>query len=341
MAGLNYAFASDNTAGLCPEALAALIDANQGYVASYGEDAWTARAADSFRELFEADCDVYFVYNGTASNSLALASLCQSYHSVICHEQAHIETDECGAPEFFSNGTKILVTPGAHGKLQPAEIRRMVTRRKDINYPKPKVVSLSQTTELGTVYSVEEVAAIGATARELGLRVHMDGARFANAVVATGARPAELSWKAGVDVLSFGATKSGMSMADAVVFFDRRISEEFDYRCKQAGQLASKMRLLAAPCARLLQDGLWLGYARNANDKARRLAEALAALPGVSLLSPVQANAVFVRMPTALQQRLAARWKFYSFIGDGARFMCSWNTSDADIEALLADARAG
>jgi len=335
---VNYTFASDNTAGLCPEALQALIQANEGYVASYGEDQWTALAADHFRNIFETDCDVYFVHNGTASNSLALASLCQSYHSVVCHETAHIETDECGAPEFFSNGTKILLTPGANGKLDPHEIERMVTRRQDINYPKPKVVSLSQTTELGTVYSVNEIKAICDTAKRYKLKVHMDGARFGNAVAALGVRPADLTWRAGVDVLCFGATKCGMSMADAVVFFDRALSDEFDYRCKQAGQLASKMRLLSAPCARMLEDELWLRYAANANQRARELAERLTALPGVELLYPVEANAVFLRLPTDIQQRLAPHWKFYSFIGDGARFMCSWKTTQADIDALLADA---
>src|SRR5512138_2857230 len=170
--------ASDNYAGICPEAWAAMAEANRGHAPGYGDDAWTAMAADLIREIFETDCEVFFVFNGTAANSLALASLCQSYHSILCHETAHVETDECGAPEFFSNGTKVLTVGGAHGKIDPATIDRMVTRRADIHYPKPRVVSVTQATELGTIYRPGELAAIGERARAHGLRVHMDGARF-------------------------------------------------------------------------------------------------------------------------------------------------------------------
>lgn len=184
-----YQFASDNTAGLCPEAMEALVRANAGSCAAYGEDEWTAEAAQLFRRVFECDCDVYFVFNGTAANSLALASLCQSYHSVITHESAHIETDECGAPEFFSSGTKILLAPGENGKLDLTNAERLVTRRKDIHFPKPKVVSITQPTELGTLYSPRELKEVGSFARRYGLRVHMDGARFAQAVAALGVPP--------------------------------------------------------------------------------------------------------------------------------------------------------
>src|SRR5512145_933997 len=202
-AGRNQ-FASDNYAGICPEAWAAMAEVNAGYAPSYGTDPWTARACDLLRDFFETDCQVFFVFNGTAANSLALSSLCHSYHSIICHELAHIETDECGAPEFFSNGTKILLVPGLHGKVDLSAVEHNVERRSDIHYPKPRVLSISQATELGTVYTTEELAAGGEMCRRLGLRLHMDGARFASAVAATGASPAELSWRAGVDVLSFG-----------------------------------------------------------------------------------------------------------------------------------------
>ena len=230
-------FASDNRAGICPEAWEALVLANQGCVSSYGEDAWTARACEALRAFFEVDCEVFFVFNGTAANSLAVASLCQSYHSIICHEHAHVETDECGAPEFFSNGTKILLVGGEDGKADPQAVAHMVLRRSDIHYPKPHVLSLTQSTELGTVYSVEELQVLADVARRHSLKVHMDGARFANALATLGCSPKEITWQVGVDALSLGGTKAGMPVGDAVVFFRPEWAAEFDYRCKQAGRL--------------------------------------------------------------------------------------------------------
>jgi threonine aldolase len=334
----NYTFASDNTSGICPEAWAAMSDANAGFVASYGDDEYTLRATNLFREVFETDCDVYFVFNGTAANSLALASMCQSYHSVITHELAHIEADECGAPQFFSNGVKLLTLPGKGGKLELAGIENNITRRNDIHYPKPKVVSITLPTERGTLYQPDEIAAISGLAKRYGLRVHVDGARFANAVAATGATPAELSWKSGVDVLCCGGTKIGMGIGEAVVFFDHSISSEFAYRCKQAGQLASKMRFLAAPWVAMLRDGAWTRHAAHANACARRLGEKISAVSGAMLQHPVQTNAVFAEMPDAMHDRLAARgWHYYRFLGGGARFMCSWATQMADVDALAAD----
>lgn len=331
----NFSFASDNTSGACPEVLDAFMRANDGRLPSYGDDAVTAKAADAFREIFETDCDVYFVFNGTAANSLALASICQSYHSAIAHEVAHVETDECGAPEFFSNGTKILLSPGECGKLNPEAVERLITKRRDVHFPKPKALSLSCPTELGTVYSAGEIAALGEIATRHELRVHMDGARFANAVASLGVSPSELTWKAGVDVLAFGGTKLGTPVGEAVVFFNRPLGEEFAYRCKQAGQLASKMRFLAAPWQVLFTNNLWLEIAAHANACARRLAQKLAGMPGLRILYPVQANAVFVEMPERVHEVLrAAGWRYYVFIGGGARFMCSWSTSEADVDSL-------
>ena len=332
-------FASDNSAGIGPEALAALLAANSGRARSYGEDECTRQACDALRQVFETDCEVFFVFNGTAANSLALASLCQSYHSIICHELAHVETDECGAPEFFSNGTKLLLAGGAHGKIDLAAVEALVSRRRDIHYPKPKALTLSQSTELGTVYSVQEAHAAGALARQLGLRLHMDGARFANALAALQVSAADITWRAGVDVLSLGGTKLGMPVGDAVVFFDRELARDFAYRCKQAGQLASKMRFLAAPWLGMLKDGAWLRHAAHANAMARLLADRLAIVPGVSLMQPVQANAVFAAMPEPAMAALRADgWLFYTFIGlGGARFVCAWDTTEAHVEALVAD----
>src|SRR5262245_2053517 len=194
-------FASDNYAGICPEAWTALADANRGHATGYGDDPWTARAADLIRDVFEMECEVFFVFNGTAANSLALAALGQSYHSILCHETAHVETDECGAPEFFSNGMKVLLVPGTNGKIDPAGIERIVKKRTDIHFPKPRAVSVTQSTEVGTVYSVEELKAIWSKTKQLGLKLHMDGARFANAVASLGCKPKEITWQAGVDVL--------------------------------------------------------------------------------------------------------------------------------------------
>jgi threonine aldolase len=335
-------FASDNYAGICPEALAALLAANAGHVRSYGDDQWTLRAADRLREVFETECDVYFVFNGTAANSLALAALCQSYHSVICHQLAHVETDECGAPEFFSNGAKLLALAGEEGKLTPAVIEEAVTRRSDIHYPKPKVVTLTQASEVGTVYRPDELRAITTTARELGLRVHMDGARFANAVASLGVAPAELTWRAGVDVLCFGGTKMGLPIGEAVVFFDRRLAEDFAYRCKQAGQLASKMRYLSAPWLGILENDSWLRHAAHANAMARQLASGLAEIAGLQTLFPVDANGVFVHLPRVVEQGLRERgWLFYTFIGaGGARLMCGWDTAPETVDRFLDDVRA-
>ena len=197
-------FASDNYAGICPEAWAAMAEANSGYAPAYGDDTWTQRAADAFRTLFDKpDAEMFFAFNGTAANSLALASLCQSYHSVICSSSAHVETDECGAPEFFSNGSKLLVAASDDGKLTPALVRGLATGRSDIHFPKPRVVTITQATEAGRVYSLDEIRALSATCRELGLRLHMDGARFANACASLGYSPAEMTWKAGIDLLCF------------------------------------------------------------------------------------------------------------------------------------------
>ena len=334
-------FASDNCAGISPEALQALLAANDGDAPGYGDDEWTRRVSDRLREVFATDCVVYFVFNGTAANSLALASLCQSYHSVICHELAHVETDECGGPEFFSTGSKLLPVGGAGGKLTPAAVQEVITRRSDLHFPKPRVVTLTQATEVGTVYRPAEVAAVAELAHARGLRVHMDGARFCNAVASLGVAPADITWRAGVDVLCFGGTKMGLPVGEAVVFFDRSLSEDFAWRCKQAGQLASKMRFLSAPWLGMLEGDAWLRHAAHANAMAQRLATGLAGIPGARLLFPVEANGVFVALPDAVQQGLRERgWRFYTFIAaGGARLMCAWDTQPESVDALLADLR--
>ena len=331
-------FASDNYAGICPEAWSALEAANVGHATAYGDDAWTARAADEFRSLFEKDLELFFVFNGTAANSLALASLCQSYHGVICADSAHVETDECGAPEFFSNGSKLLVAPSADGKLTPASIRELATKRQDIHYPKPRVVTITQSTEMGRLYTLAELKAISNECKARGLYLHMDGARFANACATLGLSPAELSWKAGVDVLGFGGTKNGMAVGEAVLFFNRALAVDFDYRCKQAGQLASKMRFLSAPWVGMLESGAWLSNAKHSNQCAQYFAAGVANIANLKIASPVEANTVFISASDAILDRLrACGWHFYTFIGGAARFMFAWDSDLARIDQLLVD----
>lgn len=332
-------FASDNYSGICPEAVEAMAEANADHARSYGDDPWTQRATDALREVFETDCEVFFVFNGTAANSLALASCCQSYHSILCHELAHVETDECGAPEYFSNGTKVLLLPGANGKIAPGGIAEVVRRRTDIHFPKPRAVSVTQATELGTVYSPEELKGVWARTKAHDLRLHMDGARFANAVASLGVAPKEVTWQCGVDVLCFGGTKNGLAIGEAVVFFNKGMAREFEYRCKQAGQLASKMRFLSAPWLGMLKDGAWLRHATHANGMAALMESRLTGLPGVKVLFPREANAVFAELPAkAVEGMRALGWLFYTFIGaGGCRLMCTWDTQAEDVEAFVGD----
>lgn len=335
-----FEFASDNTAGMAPEALAALIEANNGFCASYGDDIYTQQAADAFRAMFEMPCEVFFVFTGTAANSLALSQLCRSHHSIICHEIAHIETDECGAPEFFNNGVKLLTAPGENGKLSPASVAHLAQKRRDIHYPRPHALSLTLPTEAGTVYSLSELAALRDTARENGLSIHVDGARFTNAVASMGCSPRAIVEASGADVLCFGGTKGGFGLTEAVLFFNLELAQEFDYRCKQSGQLASKMRILSAPWATMLQGGHWLRYAKMGNAAARSL-EQIFRNNGLEPMYPVEANAVFINLsPEVTASLRQAGWQFYSFIGGAARFMCSWKVGPTVLEAFERDLKA-
>jgi threonine aldolase len=336
-----FEFASDNTAAICPPAWAALAEANADAEVSYGDDKWTRRVVDQVREIFETDCEVFLVFNGTAANALALAHLCRSFHAVICHEYAHSQTDECGAPEFFSGGAKLLPTPGANGKLALKDVEAKLLRHQDVHSPKPRVISLTQATEFGTVYQREEIETIAVFARKHSLLVHMDGARFANAVAALDCAPKAITWQAGVDVLCFGGTKNGTAAGELVVFFKKELANEFDYRAKQAGQLASKMRFLAAPWVGMLAEGAWIENARHANKCAKLLAEKLSAVLGRGPAFPGDASAVFYRMPAPLFRRLQERgWRFYKFIEpDVYRLMCSWSVTQKDIDDFVGDVK--
>lgn len=337
-----FEFASDNTAAICPPAWAALAEANADAEVSYGDDKWTRRVVDQVREIFETDCEVFLVFNGTAANALALAHLCRSFHAVICHEYAHSQTDECGAPEFFSGGAKLLPTPGANGKLDLQNVEAKLLRHQDVHSPKPRVISVTQATEFGTVYQRDEIERITAFAREHSLLVHMDGARFANSVAALDCAPKAITWQAGVDVLCFGGTKNGTAAGELVVFFKKELAHEFDYRAKQAGQLASKMRFLAAPWTGMLTKGVWLENARHSNKCAKMLAQKLSAVLGSDPAFPCEASAVFYRMPDPLIRQMQARgWRFYKFIEpDVYRLMCSWSVTEKDIDDFVRDVKA-
>ncbi len=341
----DYTFASDNTAGIAPEAMAALSAANHGSTPSYGDDPWTARAKQLISEVFERDCAVFFVYNGTAANALMLAHYCRSYQSVLCHDFSHVDTDECSAPEFFTGGSKVLPIAGPGGKLRAADLLPVLARGHGVHFPKPGALSITQSTEWGTVYVPEEIRALTTVARAHGLAVHMDGARFANAAAALQARgcsPADMTWRAGVDVLGFGGTKSGMHNTEAIVFFNPEHAREFEYRVKQSAQLESKQRFASAQWCGMLAGGAWLHHAAHANALATQLAAAMKVIPGVKFLAETEVNGVFVELPLPAVEAMWARgWQFYRFIGEhGYRLMTSWATQPAAVQAFLADLRA-
>jgi threonine aldolase len=333
-------FASDNNAGIFPEVLSAMQEANEGHVTGYGDDPFTLQAQQAICDLFEKECAVFFVSNGTAANCLALSVVVRSYHGVIVHEHSHIETDECNALGHFIPGAKTIVVGGEMGKVDPNQIRCIIGSQREIHGSKPRAISLTNATELGTVYQSEEIKKISQLAKSLGLFLHIDGARFANAVASTGCSPADLTWKSGVSALSFGGTKNGLGFGEAIVFFEKEFAHEFAYRMKQSGQLASKMRFLSAPWLALLKDGLWLERAKQANRMAKSLADKLKPVSGIKLLFPTEANAVFAKIPQpAIDTMHKLGWRFYTDVGPGggARLMCSWDTTERDVDEFVAD----
>ena len=336
---IHHEFASDNTAAICPEAWKALEEANTHYAPSYGEDEWTAEVCERIRQIFEADCDVYLVFTGTAANALGLAQLCQPFHGIICHERAHIQTDEGGATEFYTRGAKLFLTKTNDGKIDLAEAEKLFAQQVELHGHMMHAISIAQATELGTLYSPDEVEAIGGFARAHRMLLHMDGARFGNAIASLECAPKTITWKAGVDILSFGGTKNGVAAGELVIFFDKESSRDFQYRVKQAGQLGSKMRFLAAPWLGLLNGDVWLRNARHANEAARKLAQRLRNEAGIEEVFPVESNAVFVQLDDQVVQGLHARgWRFYKFLEpDIYRLMCSWSTTDEEISMLVGD----
>jgi threonine aldolase len=333
-------FRSDNVAGIAPEILAAIAAVNDGTAPSYGADAVTERLERRVAELFEHEVAVFPVATGTAANALALATLTPAWGAIYCHEASHVQTDECGAPEFFAGGAKLLPLPGADAKLAPETVAGALLERGIVHHVQPAALSISQATEAGTLYRPSEIAALADLARRHGLGFHMDGARFANAAAALGCRPADLTWRAGIDVLSLGATKNGALAAEAVVFFAPERAAEFGFRRKRGGHLFSKMRFLSAQLDAYLADGLWLRLAAHANQMAARLSAGLAALPGARLRHPTEANEVFVELPEpAIAALSAAGVGFYRWGGSASsclRLVTAFDTRAADVDAAIA-----
>ena len=332
-------FASDNISSACPEVMEALAKANEANSPSYGEDPWTRDLAVRLGEIFETPVTVFPVTTGTAANALALSTLTPAFGKIFCHELAHINTDECGAPELFTGGAKLIDMPGANGRITAQALEETIYGAGNVHHAQPASVSITQACESGTVYSIEEIEAIAAVAHSHNLSMHMDGARFANALVTLGVTPAQMTWQAGIDVLSFGGTKNGCLTAEAVVFFKPELVGDFAFLQKRAGQLLSKSRFISSQFAGYLADDVWMRNARQANAMAQRLSKGLADLPGLELAYPTQSNEVFVVMPAALIDRLSATGLAINdeeLDGKAVRFVAAWNTTESEVDALLA-----
>jgi len=334
-------FRSDNIAGMAPQVVAALARASEGADTSYGDDATTRRLEARLADLFEHDIQLFTVATGTAANGLALSALSPGWGAILCHREAHIATDECGAPEFLSGGSKLVLLDGPHGKIEAAALEAHLGRAsRGVHHVQPAAISISQSTEAGTCYRPEEVAAIGEICRGRALGLHMDGARLANALANLGCSPADATWRAGVDVLSFGLTKNGAMAAEAVIFFNEKAAADFAFRRKRAGHLFSKMRFTSAQFEALLTDGLWLRLAEHANAMAQRIGRAIATSRGLALLHPVEANEIFVLMPEARIALLeAAGFRFYRWEteeGPCIRLVTAFDTEGAGVDGLIA-----
>ena len=337
-------FCSDNVTGVSPEILTAVSAVNEGPAMPYGNDNATKAIEAAFNTLFETDADSFLVATGTAANVLALSVLSPPYGSIYCHPEAHIEIDECGGPEFYTGGAKLVLLPDQKGKITSDDLAdALKDQHGDVHHVKPAVVSLTQTAETGVVYSIDEIQALSDVAHSHGLTVHMDGARFANAVVALDCSPAETSWKAGVDVLTLGASKNGAFAAEAVLLFNKGLAKDFAYRRKRGGHLFSKMRFLAAQFEAYLKDDLWLKSARHANDCMKTLNKGLTGVKDVDILFPPDANMMFARFPNRMIDGLRAKgFSFYDWPGEERstiRLVTAFNTELEDVNAFVAEVR--
>jgi len=331
-------FSSDNVTGACPEVMDAIVAANEGIVESYGNDKWSLNLQKKLSEIFETDVVVFPVVSGTAANALALSVLSPAFGKIFCNELSHINTDECGAPEFFSGGAKLVTMSSDDGKINAKDLSQNIRGTGIVHLAQPAAVSITQACETGTVYQLEEIKSIAETAHEHGLKVHMDGARFANAIVSLDVSPAEMTWKSGIDVLSFGGTKNGCLTAEAVVFFKPELVGNFPYLHKRSGQLLSKMRFVSAQLEAYISNDVWLRNARNANNMAKLLSEGLAKFPDIKLAYTTQSNEVFVHLPSSTINLLNTKGYNVSedeLDGKSVRFVTAWNTISDDIDKLI------
>ena len=331
-------FASDNVAPACPEIMKAINNANNGYVGSYGSDEWSQNLNDKFSKLFEKDVKVFTAVTGTAANSLALSAITPGYGNIYCHKISHINVDECGAPEFFTGGAKLIAFGGNNGKFTAKELNNHIRGAGIVHNTQPSAVSITQSCETGLIYEIDEVQEITEIAHKNGMKVHMDGARFSNATVSLDRTPAEMTWKSGVDVLTFGGTKNGCLDAEAIIFFNPDDVGNFPYIHKRSGQLLSKMRFVSSQLDTYINDNLWLKNARHSNYMAKILSEKLSKINSISLAYPTQSNEIFIKIPQNVQDHLNN--KGYNVQEDemfdcSVRFVTAWNTTEKDIEILV------
>ena len=331
-------FASDNVTPACPEVMEAINQANIGNIESYGHDKWSKVLDNKFSELFEKDVKVFTAVTGTAANSLALSSITPSYGNIYCHKISHINVDECGAPEFFTGGAKLITIDGDDGKFNSDELKKNIRGSGVVHNTQPASVSITQSCETGVTYKLDEILKINQVAKENGMKIHMDGARFSNAIASLNKSPAEATWKLGIDVLTFGGTKNGCMDAEAIIFFNPSDVNNFQYLQKRSGQLLSKARFLSSQLDAYITDGLWLRNATHANDMARKLSEKLSKINSFELTYPTESNEIFIKMPKNIQDHLNNEG--YSAIPDdmfdgSVRFVTAWNTNLNDIENLI------
>jgi threonine aldolase len=335
---MNDLFASDNVTGACPEVMDAVVAANSGIATSYGDDEWSSRLQTKLSEIFETDVEVFLAVSGTASNALALSALAPVFGKIYCHELSHINTDECGAPELFTGGAKLIPMRSSNGRIKPNELAETIRGSGNVHVTQPSVVSITQSCETGTVYQLDEIKAISKIARKHKMSVHMDGARFANALASLDVSPAEMTWKSGVDVLTLGGTKNGCLAAEAIIFFKPNMVGNFPYLHKRSGQLLSKMRFISSQLEAYVTDDLWIRNAQHSNSMAKILSEGLNAFSNIELAYPTQSNEVFVNLPRELIDYLNnAGYDINEEELDGkaVRFVTAWNSELKDVDRLL------
>ena len=331
-------FASDNVTGACPEVLDSILKVNDGDSAPYGNDDLSKILQEKFSKIFEKEVVVYPTASGTAANALALSALTPVFGNIYCHKLSHINTDECGAPEFYTGGAKLVTLNGIDGKITPKELSESIGGIGVVHHTQPSVVSITQLCETGEAYQLDEIKEISDTAHKHNLKMHMDGARFANALVSLGATPAEMTWKSGIDVLSFGATKNGCMAAEAIIFFKPELVGNLSFLMKRAGHLLSKMRFVSAQLDAYISNDVWLKNAKHANKRGKKLSEGLNANPKIELAYPTHANEVFVKFPRAIIEHLNSegyKMNEEELDGKAVRLLTAWNTEESDVDQLL------